>query len=120
MADPIAQDVSDLAEQRQIRRFAFLFAVVAVVCAALVFAFTIWVVKSQFVDWELILKDHFAAIVGLPGAAAVAFVIVVFLRQAEGPVEFEGLGFKVKGAAGQVLMWVLCFMSITAAIKWVW
>ena len=114
------QDPSELAEQRQIRKTAFWFAVVAVIAAGLVFAFALLVVQQQYTKWEDTLEKHFAAIIGLPGAAAVAFVLVIFLRQAEGPVEFEGLGFKVKGAAGQVIMWVLCFLSIAAAIKWVW
>jgi FtsH-binding integral membrane protein len=114
------QDASELEEQRRIRKTAFWFAVAAVLGAAVVFAFALLVVQQQYTKWEETLEKHFAAIIGLPGAAAVAFVLVIFLRQAEGPVEFEGLGFKVKGAAGQVLMWVLCFLSIAAAIKLVW
>jgi hypothetical protein len=50
----------------------------------------------------------------------VAFAIVVFLRQTDGPIEFEGLGFKFKGAAGQVVMWVISFSAIAGAIKLVW
>jgi hypothetical protein len=39
----------------------------------------------------------------LPIGATLAFVIVSFLRQIDGPIEFERLGFKFKGAAGQVV-----------------
>jgi hypothetical protein len=68
----------------------------------------------------MLLRDHFAAIVGLPGAVMVAFALVVFLRQTDGPVEFEGLGFKFKGASGQVIMWAVCFLSMAVAIKMCW
>ncbi len=67
-----------------------------------------------------ILRDHFGAVMGLPGAALVAFVIVVFLQQTSGPIEIEGLGLKFKGAAGQVIMWTICFLAIAIAIKLVW
>jgi hypothetical protein len=66
------------------------------------------------------LSDHYAALIGLPAAVATAFAIVVFLRQTDGPVEFEGLGFKFEGAAGQVVMWVFCFLAIISAIKLLW
>ena len=82
---------------------AFWLAAIAVLAAAIVFGFTIVVVATQFTYWQEVLRDHFAAIIGLPGAAAVAFALVVFLRQTDGPIEFEGLGFKFKGAAGQVI-----------------
>jgi hypothetical protein len=109
-----------LPESRRLRNATFWLAIVAVLAAGLVFTFTIFVIATQFIYWQVVLRDHFAAIIGLPGAAAVAFVIVVFLRQTDGPVEFEGLGFKFKGAAGQVVMWVLCFLAIAVAIKAVW
>jgi hypothetical protein len=113
-------DNDGMLDQQRLRVATFWLAILAVICAGCVFAFTIYVIATQFIYWQEILKLHFAAIVGLPGAAAVAFVIVVFLRQTDGPVEFEGLGFKFKGAAGQVVMWVLCFLAIAIAIKAVW
>jgi hypothetical protein len=70
--------------------------------------------------WDDILRGHIAAIVGLQAAAALSFALVVFLRQVDGPIEFDGLGFKFKGGAGQVVMWVICFLAITAAIKMSW
>jgi hypothetical protein len=67
-----------------------------------------------------LLKDHYAALVGLPAAASVSFILVVLLRQADGPIEFEGLGFKFRGASGQVAMWVVCFLAFAIAIKLCW
>ena len=102
------------------RRAAFWFAVIAVIGAVFVYGWTILLIIQQFRPWQNVLEKQFAAIVGLPGAAAAAFVLVVFLRQTEGPIEFEGLGFKIKGAAGQLLMWVVCFLSMAGAIKLLW
>jgi hypothetical protein len=67
-----------------------------------------------------VVKEHFAAIVGLPRAALLSAFIVVGLRHSEGPIKFEGLGMKFEGASGQVILWVICFLSIAAAIKLVW
>ncbi len=108
---------ADTKVEQALRKVTLAFAVLVTLAGAAYFAFAIWVVAR---DWETVLTQHFAAIIGLPGAAAVAFVIVVFLRQTEGPIEFEGLGFKVKGAAGQVLMWVICFLALIGAIKLLW
>ena len=67
-----------------------------------------------------IIKEHFAAMVGLPMAALLSAFIVVALRHAEGSVKFEVLGMKFEGASGQVILWVICFMSISLAIKLLW
>jgi len=67
-----------------------------------------------------IVKDHFSAVVGLPVAALVAAFIVVGLRHSEGPIKFEGFGMKFEGASGQVILWVITFLSISAAIKLLW
>jgi hypothetical protein len=61
--------------------------------------------------------DHFPAAVGLPSAALVALCVVVFLESSSGPIEFEGFGFKFKGASGPIILWVIVFLAITAAIK---
>ena len=58
--------------------------------------------RANFGFEQDILKAHYAAIVGLPAGAAVSFILVVLLRQTEGPIEFEGLTFKFQGASGQV------------------
>jgi len=110
----------DVEVKDQIQWASYWFAVIAVCAGAIIFLFTLAVIATQFTAWQQVLKEHFGAIIGLPGAAAVAFAIVVFLRQTEGPVEFEGLGFKFKGAAGQVIMWIACFLAMAAAIKWTW
>ncbi len=68
----------------------------------------------------VIAREHFAAVVGLPAAAVASMCIVLFLEYSTGPIEFEGLGFKFRGAAGPVVLWVFCFIAITIAIKVLW
>ena len=51
-----------------------------------------------------IIKQHFAATIGLPMAALLAAFIVVGLRHSDGPIKFEGLGFKFEGSSGQVIL----------------
>ena len=69
---------------------------------------------------ERFLIDHFIAIFGLPGAAAASFIIVTLFRQGEEPIRIKGLGFEIQGAAGPVVLWVLCFLAICGGIKLLW
>jgi hypothetical protein len=66
----------------------------------------------------LLSKAH--VIVGLPAAAITAFIVVFFLRQTSGPIEFQGAGFKFKGTSGQVVLWLVCFIGIAGMIKLLW
>lgn len=65
-------------------------------------------------------RRNFAAMVGLPVAAVFAVFLVVVLQQTSGPVKFEGLGFKFEGTSGQVVLWIMCFLAMTGAIKLLW
>ena len=94
---------------------------IAFLCVAVVvITMTLNVIARQ--DWyvEDVLRKHPLAIVGVPEAMGVALALVVFLRQTDGPIEFEGLGFKLKGAAGQVTMWIMTFLAIAGAMKLLW
>jgi hypothetical protein len=98
----------------------FWIAVAGTICISGVYLYAFFVSSAGFPYGNELLKDHYAAMVGLPAGAAVSFILVVLLRQTEGPIEFEGLGFKFKGAAGQVAMWVVCFLAFAGAIKLCW
>lgn len=67
-----------------------------------------------------VLYGHFPAVVGVPFSAAVAFLVVAILRSSEGPIEFEGLSFKFKGASGPVVLWVFCYLAIASSIRMLW
>jgi hypothetical protein len=53
-------------------------------------------------------------------AAIAAFIIVALFRQNEQPLEFEGFGFKFRGASGEIVLWIACFAAITGAIYLLW
>ncbi|MGO8503224.1 hypothetical protein AB9F35_17230 [Rhizobium leguminosarum] len=70
-------------------------------------------------ETQLVL-DRFPAVIGLPFAAVFALFLVTFLRQTTGPIEAKLLGMEFKGPSGQVVMWLVCFLGIAAAIKLLW
>ncbi len=91
--------------------------IVPVVAVTLVSGFLNYFEPGLIVE---VVKEHFAATIGLPMAALLAAFIVVALRYAEGPIKFEGLGMKFEGASGQVILWVVCFLAIAVAIRLLW
>ena len=85
--------------------------------------FFFWIIAKRGIDesaWLEITKAHFAAVVGLPAAAVGALFLVLVLRMADGPIEFELGAMKFKGAAAPIVFWLLCFFVIATAIKTVW
>jgi magnesium-transporting ATPase (P-type) len=67
-----------------------------------------------------IMQEHFAAIVLVPVAALMAMCIVILLRFSAGPIELKGLGFEFRGAAGQVVFWIFCFLAIVYGFYLLW
>jgi hypothetical protein len=116
---PDAQD-NQKVENREARGPAVWFANAVAVVGGLVFLAVIWNVFFNFAQRGDVLEKHFSAIVGVPVAAALAFFLVVYLRQTEGPIEFSGLSFEFKGPSGQLAMWVVCFAAIAGAVKLLW
>lgn len=74
-------------------------------------------------EWIVaLISAHYPALVCLPIATFVALVIVVLLEARYDDVKmdlFNGL-FKFEGAAGPIILWVVCFLSIVMAIKLLW
>ena len=64
--------------------------------------------------------EHFGATVGLPLTAISALGLVLLLGFSAGPIEFEGLGFKFKGASGSIIFWVLSYLVLAGTIKLLW
>ncbi|MEO0699829.1 MAG: hypothetical protein AAFY81_08955, partial [Pseudomonadota bacterium] len=71
-------------------------------------------------NWSKVIFDHFAATIGLPMAAAAAFLVVSFFKTVDGPIKIEVLGLKFEGASGPILMWVIVFGAITGGIAVLW
>jgi uncharacterized membrane protein YjgN (DUF898 family) len=62
------------------------------------------------------IAEHFAALlVGIPMSALIAMCVVILLRFSAEPIEFEGLSFEFRGASGQVVFWVFCFLALSSA-----
>jgi hypothetical protein len=64
-----------------------------------------------------VVSRHFNGAVMMPLSTLFALLIVMVFKSTGGPVEFEALGFKFKGAAGEAAMWIACFLAITVAAK---
>jgi hypothetical protein len=92
----------------------------AAICIGAIYLFWLFWSLNHDATFIKIFYEHLAAVVGVPGAIIAAFVLVNVLEQVSGPIEFEGLGFKFKGASGTVVLWVLVFLSIISGIKILW
>ena len=95
-------------------------ALLAAVCVLVFVGLATVSVWTKFMHWQFMLKEHFAALVGLPVAAIASFMLVIFLRQTVGPINVKVAGFEFVGAAGQGIMWILFFLSMAYAIHLVW
>jgi hypothetical protein len=68
-----------------------------------------------------VIQKHFATIVGLPAAAALAFLIVITFEARFDAIEMEFFGIvKFKGASGPIVLWVLCFLTMACCIRMLW
>ena len=114
LADFIENKVkTPLLDERR-RRANKLFAIIGlVIFSAVIFA--LW----ERVDGSMVTKN-LAAIAGLPFAFIAAFAIVALFRQGEAPLDFEGLGLRMKGATGEIVLWLLCFVAISGSISLLW
>jgi len=94
--------------------------IVSVILFAVVFFGRIaWLAINTDI-WTPIGQKHFAAVVGLPAAAIASFLLVIILETIKGNIEFEVLQFKFKGASGPIIMWILCFLTMSFAIWLLW
>jgi hypothetical protein len=97
--------------------------IIVIVSTALVGIFAVWiatVIIGLKTSGNEIFAPHAAAIIGVPASAAVAFMVVIVFRQTYGPVEFEAMTIKFKGASGPIILWALCSLVLVTAIKILW
>jgi hypothetical protein len=72
-------------------------------------------------SWFLqILEKHFAAALGVPLSAISSTCVILLLKATTGPIEFEGMGFKFRGASGPIILWILCFLAIILGVYLLW
>ena len=65
-------------------------------------------------------RTQFGAMMLVPMAALVAFCVVIILEWTAGEIKFKGFSFEFEGASGPIVLWVLCFLAIVAALRAFW
>lgn len=73
-------------------------------------------------SWFLrLVTEHPGGTLGVAISAVSAFSVVAVLDVlARDPLEIKFLGFELKGAAGPVLLWVVCFLAMIAGGSALW
>ncbi len=117
------QDLSTSSDRERLA-FRRVIAVLALVGIAVVAGtFLLFVARdiANAEPWMMeVFRAHSAAVLGLPSGALAALCIVLFLEAKSGRIEFEGFGFKFRGASGEIILWVICFLAIVTSIKLLW
>lgn len=55
--------------------------------------------------------------IALPVAALISLGLVLSLEQKSEGIKFKAVGFEFEGASGQIVLWVMCYLSIVLSIK---
>lgn len=73
-------------------------------------------------SWFLrLVIEHPGGTIGIAISAMSAFSVVAVLDVlSRDPLEIKFLGFELKGAAGPVLLWVVCFLALVAGGSALW
>lgn len=115
-----SENSEELRWERKLRRYVAWSAILGVALFTIAFCGRVIYLAYAESYWKQVGSGHVAAMLGLPGAALAALALVLGLKAEAGPIKFKGLGFEFEGASGQVILWILCFLAITAAIKLLW
>jgi hypothetical protein len=87
------------------------------IAAFLVLVFTDWMQS----DVRKVVIAHPGAIVVLPAAGIFALLVVAIFQVTSGNVEFEvSENFKLKGASGPILMWIIAYAVIANSVYLLW
>lgn len=95
-----------------------LFAIVGIAAIAVLARHVLLILPPS--DLAIFVDRHGPAVVGIPVAMAVAFVLVGIVRAVEGPIRLEILGVKAGGAGAAALVWILAFCAVAMAIRALW
>ena len=64
--------------------------------------------------------EHYAVFLTVPCAGFAALILVVCLDQAYGTINFSIFQLKFEGASGQIILWILVYLSMILSIKLLW
>jgi hypothetical protein len=81
---------------------------------------SLWHTSSSNSWFVAVIEKQYAATIGIPLSAISSACLVLLLRATAGPIEFEGLGFKFRGASGPAVLWIFCFLAMILALKLLW
>ena len=91
------------------------------------FFFGFLVTSALFPDavpesWFLrMVQEHPSGTIGIAISAISAFSVVAVLDVlSRDPIEIRFLGFELKGAAGPVVLWTVCFLALVAGGELLW
>ena len=66
-------------------------------------------------------REHPAGTLGVAMGAISAFSVVAVLDVfARDPIEIKFFQFELKGAAGPVVLWIVCFLAFVAGTELLW
>ena len=72
-------------------------------------------------DYYRISVKHFAAVVGLPFAAVASlFIVLICDVSSKEKLKLKVWTLEFEGGSGQVILWAICFITMTLAINTVW
>jgi hypothetical protein len=73
-------------------------------------------------SWFLrMLQEHPSGTLGIAISAISAFSVVAVLDVlSRDPIEIKVVGFELKGAAGPVVLWVVCFLALVVGTEVLW
>jgi hypothetical protein len=113
------QDLDDgLGRARNVATWGYVVGILVIGCISFWLVFQM---AKERRDFYAISVQHFPVVIGLPLAALAAiFVVLVFKVVSGGKISVSMLGLKFEGAAGPVIMWVICFLAIVLAFNTLW
>ena len=77
-------------------------------------------VNDASVFYSSLVLRNYLIFFGMPYAAFFAYYLVITLESSRGPIEFEFMSLKFKGAAGPLVFWLLIFLSVQLGFKMFW
>jgi hypothetical protein len=101
------------------RKWLALIVAIAALMAIDILALALWLNRFDPILTQIVLKNA-PVIIGLPLAAAVSFVVVVFFKQSETPVVVKLPSIELSGSSGEVFLWLVTFVCISLMIHLLW
>ncbi|MGB5771741.1 MAG: hypothetical protein WBM32_18030 [Crocosphaera sp.] len=83
------------------------------------YIWSLWLFGNN-VQLDYLLENHVLATIGVPLAIMASATIVAIFELQSGSIKFQIFDVKYEGAAGQIIMWVICFFAIVSGLKILW